>query len=143
MEMLAGGVLLGIAGLLGGEAGHFHPSAFSAQSLWSVAYLIVFGSWIGFVAYVWLLRVTPISLVGTYAYVNPVIAVFLGWALLNEVLVARTLVAAAIIVVGVALIISARRIPPDAPGDAPPDLDAVRFTSDGDSPSPGKEHSPP
>ena len=66
---------------------------------------------IAFSAYVWLLGKARLSLVSTYAYVNPVIAVFLGWAFLNEVLKARTLVAAAIIVFGVALIISARKAP--------------------------------
>lgn len=108
MEMLAGGVLLGVAGAITGEVADFHPSAFSSESLWSVAYLIMIGSWIGFASYVWLLRAAPTSLVSTYAYVNPVIAVFLGWAFLDETLHARTLVAAAIIVAGVALIISAR-----------------------------------
>jgi drug/metabolite transporter (DMT)-like permease len=112
MEMLAGGALLGIAALIAGELAGFHPTAISAQSLGATAYLVVFGSWIGFASYVWLLRVAPTSLVSTYAYVNPVIAVFLGWAFLNEALKARTLVAAGIIVVGVALIISARKVPP-------------------------------
>jgi drug/metabolite transporter (DMT)-like permease len=110
MEMLAGGALLALAGLITGEAGKLHPTAISAQSLWATAYLIVFGSWIGFASYVWLLRVAPTSLVSTYAYVNPVIALFLGWAFLDEVLKARTMVAAAIIVGGVALIISARKV---------------------------------
>jgi drug/metabolite transporter (DMT)-like permease len=118
MEMLAGGALLGLAALAAGEFAKFHPTAISAQSLWATAYLVVFGSWIGFASYVWLLRVAPTSLVSTYAYVNPVIAVFLGWAFLDEALKARTLVAAAIIVVGVALIISARKIAPGDPADA-------------------------
>jgi drug/metabolite transporter (DMT)-like permease len=111
MEMLMGGLLLGVAGLVTGEAAKFHPSQFSAESLLGLAYLIVFGSWIGFVAYVWLLRNAPTSLVSTYAYVNPVIAVFLGWLFLDEVIRARTLAAAGIIVVGVALIIWSRRGP--------------------------------
>jgi drug/metabolite transporter (DMT)-like permease len=111
MEMVAGGALLGLAALITGEFAGFHPTAISAQSLWATAYLVVFGSWIGFASYVWLLRVAPTSLVSTYAYVNPVIALFLGWAFLDEALKARTLLAAAIIVVGVALIISARKVP--------------------------------
>jgi drug/metabolite transporter (DMT)-like permease len=112
MEMIAGGALLAVAGLVTGEVGRFHPAQVSAESMWAVAYLVVFGSWIGFASYVWLLRVAPTSLVATYAYVNPIIAVFLGWAFLNETLKARTLVAAAVIVAGVALIISARKVPP-------------------------------
>jgi drug/metabolite transporter (DMT)-like permease len=124
MEMLAGGVLLGLAALVTGEVGRLHPTAISAESLWATAYLVVFGSWIGFASYVWLLRVAPTSLVATYAYVNPVIALFLGWAFLNEALKARTLLAAAVIVAGVALIISARKV---APGDA---SDAAGAASD-------------
>jgi drug/metabolite transporter (DMT)-like permease len=116
MEMIAGGALLAIAGLVAGEVGRFHPGAVSGESLWALAYLVVFGSWIGFASYTWLLRVAPTSLVATYAYVNPVIAVLLGWAFLNEALEARTLAAAAIIVAGVALIISARRMPPGVAG---------------------------
>jgi drug/metabolite transporter (DMT)-like permease len=117
MQMLAGGLIMGVAGAIT-EIGAFHPSAVSADSMWATAYLIVFGSWIGFVAYVWLLRAAPTSLVGTYAYVNPVIAVFLGWAFLNEAISGRTIVAAAVIVAGVALIISARKVPPGDPADA-------------------------
>src|SRR5439155_25083536 len=88
----------------------FHPADVSGESLAGLAYLITIGSWIGFASYVWLLRNAPTSLVATYAYVNPVIAVFLGWAFLDEALRARTLVAAAVIVAGVALIISARKV---------------------------------
>ena len=129
MEMLTGGLVMGLAALVTGELWSFHPTAVSAESVWATAYLVVFGSWVGFVAYVWLLRAAPTSLVSTYAYVNPVIAVFLGWALLDEVLSGRTLVAAAIIVAGVALIISARRVPPGDPAEAAPsagDLDRSR-----------------
>jgi drug/metabolite transporter (DMT)-like permease len=115
MEMVAGGALLGVAGIALGELSEFHPSQFSAESLLGLAYLVVFGSWIGFVAYAWLLRNAPTSLASTYAYVNPVIAVFLGWLFLDEVIRTRTLFAAAIIVVAVALIIWARRTPAEAP----------------------------
>ena len=120
MEMLAGGVIMGVAGIAAGEIGAFHPSAVTSDSLWATAYLIVFGSWVGFVAYVWLLRAAPTPLVGTYAYVNPLIAVFLGWAFLDEALRARTIVAAAVIVAGVALMISARKIPPESPPEVSP-----------------------
>jgi drug/metabolite transporter (DMT)-like permease len=115
MQMMAGGALLGVAGLATGELADFHPTHFSAESVLGLAYLVVFGSWIGFVAYAWLLRNAPTSLVSTYAYVNPVIAVFLGWLFLDEVIRTRTLAAAAIIVVAVALIIWARRTPAEAP----------------------------
>jgi drug/metabolite transporter (DMT)-like permease len=111
MEMLAGGVLLGIAGLAAGEAGDVHLTAISLQSWLGLGYLIVFGSLVGFTAYVWLLRVARTSLVSTYAYVNPVIAVLLGWALLSEPLTTRTLLAGAVIVVAVVLIVTARQVP--------------------------------
>jgi drug/metabolite transporter (DMT)-like permease len=115
MEMIAGGALLTLAGVAGGELGKLHVSHISGESWWGFLYLIVFGSWVGFSSYVWLLRVAPVSLVGTYAYVNPVVAVFLGWAILDEIVTGRTLLAAAVIVVGVAMIILSR--PTAAAGD--------------------------
>jgi drug/metabolite transporter (DMT)-like permease len=107
MEMLCGGVALFVAAALTGELGDLDPSAFSRASILGLAYLIVFGSWIGFTAYVWLLRNARTSLVSTYAYVNPTVAVFLGWLILGEAITPRMLLAGAIIVVAVALIISA------------------------------------
>jgi drug/metabolite transporter (DMT)-like permease len=107
MEMLAGGVVLGLAGILAGELGDLDATTFSRASIIGLLYLIVFGSWIGFTAYLWLLRVARTSLVSTYAYVNPVVAVFLGWLLLDEQVGPRTLVAGGVIVASVALIISA------------------------------------
>jgi drug/metabolite transporter (DMT)-like permease len=107
MEMLAGGLALGVAGVLSGELGQVDASGFSRASLLGLVYLIVFGSWVGFTAYLWLLRVARTSLVSTYAYVNPVVAVFLGWLILDESVGLRTLVAGAVIVASVALIISA------------------------------------
>jgi drug/metabolite transporter (DMT)-like permease len=114
MEMIAGGALLTVAGAVTGELGRVHISHISGESGLGFLYLIIFGSWIGFSSYVWLLRVAPVSLVGTYAYVNPVVAVLLGWAILSEAVAGRTLVAGAIILMGVALIILAR---PETPGD--------------------------
>lgn len=108
MEMLAGGVALGIVGLLRGEAAQVDPGGFSMESLLGLGYLIVFGSWVAFSAYVWLLRVARTSLVSTYAYVNPVVAVVLGWLILSEPVTPRTLVAGLVILVGVALIVTAR-----------------------------------
>jgi drug/metabolite transporter (DMT)-like permease len=121
MQMLAGGLALAIAGAIHGELGDIHPERFSTASLLGLAYLIVFGSWVAFSAYVWLLRSAPISLVSTYAYVNPVVAVFLGWAFLSEQITPQTVIAGGVIVVAVALMLSARRIPPGDPADAAPD----------------------
>ena len=87
--------------------------ASSARPIWTwdallaILYLIVVGSLIGFTAYVWLLRAAPISLVATYAYMNPIVAVILGWALLGEEITVQMVVAGAAIVVSVALILRA------------------------------------
>ena len=108
MEMLAGGVLLGIAGLALGEAGDVHPSTISGQSVLAFVYIVLIGSLVGFSAYSWLLSQAPLSLVGTYAYVNPVVAVLLGVVLLGEDLGWRLFVAGGAIVVAVGLIVSAR-----------------------------------
>ena len=89
----------------------------------ALVYLILIGSLVGFTAYIWLLRVAPTTLVSTYAYVNPVVAVFLGWAIENESVTPRTVVAGGMILVAVALIVSARPAtapaPPRARGAAP------------------------
>jgi drug/metabolite transporter (DMT)-like permease len=104
---LAGGLLLAVVAVARGELADVDPATVSRDSLLGVAYLIVVGSLVGFSAYVWLLRAAPISLVATYAYVNPVIAVLLGWALLDEIVDARVLFAGGAIVAAVALIVSA------------------------------------
>jgi drug/metabolite transporter (DMT)-like permease len=108
LEMVAGGILLTVVGLAGGELGRLDLAAASTASLAAVAYLVVFGSLVAFTAYVWLLRNASTSLVGTYAYVNPVVAVLLGWAVLAEPVTPRMLAAGAVIVAAVALIVSAR-----------------------------------
>jgi drug/metabolite transporter (DMT)-like permease len=120
LEMLVGGAALVVAGAIHGEFAHIHPGRFSLASLLGLAYLIVFGSLVAFSAYVWLLRSAPISLLSTYAYVNPVVAVLLGWIFLSERITGRTLLAGAVILVAVALMISARKIPPGDPADAVP-----------------------
>jgi drug/metabolite transporter (DMT)-like permease len=102
-----GGLLLAVAAAARGELSDLDLARVSGESLFGVAYLVVVGSLVGFSSYVWLLRVAPISLVATYAYVNPVIAVLLGWALLDEVVDARVLLAGGAIVAAVALIVSA------------------------------------
>jgi drug/metabolite transporter (DMT)-like permease len=104
MEMLGGGVLLLLAAGARGEWARVDPGAVSLRSALAVGYLIVFGSLVGFTAYIWLLRATTPARVSTYAYVNPVVAMVLGWALAGEPLTPRTLVAAAIIIAAVALI---------------------------------------
>ena len=108
MEMLAGGGLLLLAGLLTGEAARLELAAVSPRSALGLAYLITFGSLIGFTAYIWLLRHTTAAKASTYAYVNPVVAVLLGWALAGEPLSARVLLAVAIILGAVAVITTAR-----------------------------------
>lgn len=121
MQMLAGGVLLGVVGLARGELGQFDRAAVSLESVLGLVYLIVFGSLVAFSAYIWLLRVTRTTLVSTYAYVNPIVAVFLGWAILSEPISVRTLIAGAIIVVAVALIVTARSARRQSRAPAPAD----------------------
>jgi drug/metabolite transporter (DMT)-like permease len=106
MQQLLGGALLVLAGTLVGELGSIHPDEFSTASLLALGYLIVFGSLIAFTSYLWLLRNARTTLVATYAYVTPVVAVFLGWLILDEQVGLRTIVAAAVIVIAVALIVS-------------------------------------
>jgi drug/metabolite transporter (DMT)-like permease len=98
MQMLAGSVSLFIVSVLTGELSGFSFAQVSANSWWGLIYLITFGSLIGFVSYGYLLHNAPVSLTSTYAYVNPVVAVFLGWLLANEELNARIGIASAIII---------------------------------------------
>ena len=108
MEMLWAGVLFGVLSAATGELGRVHWQAISSTSWLALVYLIVFGSLVGFSAYVWLLRSAPLSLVSTYAYVNPVVAVVLGAIFVGEILTPRILVAGTIILAAVALIVVAR-----------------------------------
>ncbi|HEY3204729.1 MAG TPA: EamA family transporter, partial [Thermoanaerobaculia bacterium] len=105
VTLVGGGALLALLGVSLGELARFDPSAVSMKSVLAVIYLFIFGSIVGFSAYLWLLRVTTASRVSTYAYVNPIIAVLLGWALASEALTPRVFLAAAVIVGAVALII--------------------------------------
>jgi drug/metabolite transporter (DMT)-like permease len=108
MEMLTGGALMLIVATLMGELGGFDVHAISKASATGMLYLVTFGSLIGFTSYIWLLdKVSPARL-GTYAYVNPIVAVLLGWAIAGERLSIRTGVAAAIVICAVALITTAR-----------------------------------
>ena len=106
MEMLTGGALLMLAGGVTGEWTRFAPAHVSAHSWVAWVYLVTFGSLIGFTAYVWLLQVASPAHVSTYAYVNPVVAVFLGWALAGEQVTSRTLLAAAAIILAVVIIVT-------------------------------------
>lgn len=106
MEMVCGGIGCAIAGLARGEATDFHPAAVPAKSWVALAYLVVFGSMVAYTAYVWLLHNARLSLVTTYTYVNPLVAVALGALILGESLSFRTLLASAAIILGVALIIT-------------------------------------
>ncbi len=114
MQMVCGGAALLIAATVSGEAAQFSLARVSLASALGWGYLVVFGSLVGFTAYAYLLRSTTAARVSTYAYVNPVIAVLLGWAFAGEVVTARTVAAAAVIVAGVAIITVSRG------GSAPP-----------------------
>jgi drug/metabolite transporter (DMT)-like permease len=102
LAALCGGVLLAFASAVRGELG---DASFAWEALLAVGYLVVVGTLIGFTAYVWLLRAAPTSLVSTYAYVNPIVAVVLGWAFLGEEITGLMLAAGAAILVSVALIV--------------------------------------
>ncbi|MGZ3587196.1 MAG: EamA family transporter [Candidatus Limnocylindrales bacterium] len=104
-EMIAGGAVLLIVGLAVGETFDGAAIANDPASVWALAYLVVFGSLLAFTAYTWLLQVAPISRVATYAYVNPVVAVVLGWLILGEQISPAMLVGGAIIVLAVAIVI--------------------------------------
>ena len=109
VQLLAAGLALAAAGLAFGEAGDLRPAAFSPDSLLAFAYLVGPGSIVAYSAFTWLLRNAPITTVSTYAYVNPVVAVAAGWALLGERITVEMAVGGAVIVGSVALVIRARR----------------------------------
>lgn len=127
LQMSMGGLLLLVLGSVAGEWGRLDPAGISPRSILSLAYLIVFGSIIAFAAYVYLLKVSTPARVGSYAYVNPVVAVFLGWALADEPVTVRTLAAAAVIITGVILIVTRRQ--PPTPRDGSPSDNAVAAES--------------
>jgi drug/metabolite transporter (DMT)-like permease len=111
VEMLGGGLLLLLLGVSVGELGSFDIHQVSRASVIGLAYLTTFGSLLGFTAYIWLFDKVSPALAGTYAFVNPVVAVILGWAVAGERLSIRTLVAAAIVIGAVALITTSRTVP--------------------------------
>ncbi len=112
IQMICGSGWLLLASLATGELSRFDPAAVSSDSLLAWAYLVVFGSLIGFSTFTWLMKHSTPAKVSTYAYVNPVVAVFLGWWILQEPVSPRLFAAAAIIIAGVALITVAKTIKP-------------------------------
>lgn len=128
-QMVAGGVgLLLVGGLVRAEAAGTDLSQVQTRGWLAFGYLVVFGSLLAYTAYYWLLRNAPISLVSTYAYVNPVVAVALGWALLAEPVTAAVLVGGGLAVTGVLLVVSVERTPRAA---APPPAAAGRLPARG------------
>ncbi len=123
IQMICGGLVLTLMGLLSGEFASLRLDEISTRSIVAIVYLTLVGSLVAFTAYGWLLRVAPLPLIATYAYVNPVVAVVLGAVVLHEPIDPRTLAAGAVIVFAVVLIVTARgrmRGPRSARvGDAP------------------------
>ncbi|MDQ4034929.1 MAG: EamA family transporter [Chloroflexota bacterium] len=119
LEMLAGGIVLVSAGSLLGEIGRTNVEEFSLRSLVALGYLTVFGSIVAFSAYTWLLANVPVSTVGTYAYVNPIVAVALGAVILQEPITARTLIATVIIIGAVVAMVSGRPREAEEAGPVP------------------------
>jgi drug/metabolite transporter (DMT)-like permease len=102
LASLCGGILCAVIAIVSGELGR---ADWTSEAMLALGYLIVMGSFVGFTAYVWLLRVAPISLVSTYAYVNPIVAVVLGWLILGESITGEMAVAGAAVLVSVGVIL--------------------------------------
>jgi drug/metabolite transporter (DMT)-like permease len=107
MQSLTGGAILWIAGGLTGEVGALHLATVTTRSWIAVTYLICFGSAIGFSSYLYILKHSTATRVATYAFVNPIVALFLGWLLLHEAITLRTILASAVILAAVMLVITA------------------------------------
>ena len=107
MQSFAGGVILLVSGLFAGEFHALHLGAISPRSWLALGYLIVFGSGIGFSAYIYILHKSTAARVATYAFVNPVVALFLGWLIASETITLRTVIAGAVILTAVILVITA------------------------------------
>lgn len=127
MQSLAGGVSLWVAGAFTGEVSALHLASISLRSWIAVAYLVIFGSMVGFTAYVYILKKSTATRVATYAFVNPVVALFLGWLIVGEPITLRTLAAAAVILTAVILVIT-------APHHAPARI-SVRSTNAAEEPA--------
>src|SRR5919202_779542 len=120
MQMLCASVLLAIAGAAFGEAGEIHSDAFAPKPVAAWLYLVLVGSLVAFSAYAWLLKNVRISVVATYAFVNPVVAVALGAVFLGEAITLSTVVAGAAIVLAVVLIVTAGQRYPGSDEDVQP-----------------------
>lgn len=153
MEMICAGVALCLIGAAGGELGRISAASLISESGLALGYLIIFGSLLGYSTYEWLLHHASSQLAGTYAFVSPLVAVILGWWLLGEQINGRTLLAAAAIAAGVALIMLHPRKPQPGRGqtsDQPHKPPAARVPASNrhqrrcpanDAPS-GSEHQP-
>ncbi|MBJ6110330.1 EamA family transporter [Hymenobacter sp. BT523] len=111
-QLLAAGLFCGLVGTAAGEWAQVAPAQVSGRSLWAVGYLVVFGSGVAYLAYLWLLQVRPPAVVGTYAYVNPVVAVLLGAGLAHEAISRQQVLALGVILGGVWLINRPALVPP-------------------------------
>jgi drug/metabolite transporter (DMT)-like permease len=125
-EMLMAGLVNLVVSALIGDFQHTHWNLSAALAIF---YLIVAGSWIGFTAYIWLLKNVPISKVATYAYVNPIVAVFLGWLVLHERIDGWMIAGSVVIILGVILVTGAKAIPPTS-SIRPLELPAVESSGD-------------
>jgi drug/metabolite transporter (DMT)-like permease len=109
IQMFSGSIWLAIAGFGLGEWNHFEADQVTRESVFAWAYLVVAGSLIAFTAFVWLMKHASPTMVSTYAYINPIVAVYLGWLLLDEPVSARIFISAAVIILGVAIITLSKR----------------------------------
>jgi drug/metabolite transporter (DMT)-like permease len=142
-EMLFGGLMLMSLGLVSGER---FTGSYDARTWAALGYLVVFGSVIAFTAYVWLVANAPISFVATYAYVNPIVAVLLGWLVLSEVVTGAVLAGGGIVVLAVALVIGAerprRRLEAAVASSGEPVPDCAEARADGVAPVAGDDAEP-
>jgi len=120
MQALCGGAVLWIVGLLTGEASRFHPSSITARAWLAALYLVIFGSCLGFSAYLYILKKSTAARVATYAFVNPIVALLIGWGLGGEGLSGRTLLAGAVILTAVVVVITAPHRQKEGLADALP-----------------------
>ncbi|HVQ87005.1 MAG TPA: EamA family transporter [Actinomycetes bacterium] len=111
-EMWGGGLILLIGGAVSGEFADFSLAAVPTKGWWAFIYLTLIGSIVAYSAFVWLLEHAPVSLTTTYAYVNPVVAVFLGWLILSEPITGAVVIGGSLAVLGVALVVRAERPTP-------------------------------
>jgi drug/metabolite transporter (DMT)-like permease len=139
IQMIAAGIGSFVVAALIGEVRGFDVAAVTPTSWAGVVYLITAGSFVGYTTYAWLIRVAPLSRVSTYAYVNPVVAVILGWLVLNEPLSPRTIVASVVIIAAVVLIVTARGrtsdVVTEAQGEVPEHVGAPPVVAGAATPS--------